>query len=229
MKRNETTANPQALVVGGTSGLGLSLAKQLYKGGYAVAITGQYDPAVPGSSFFRLSISGDGKRLSADIVALLSVLSPINLLVYTAGFSQLGVLGSLTSEGMLRMTNISLAAPAILLSEITRRQEALSGAIFVTSTSQWIPRKDEPLYAAGKAGLAMLCASAALDPKIQKILVAGPAGMDTKMQMGRKRADQKPLLSPEWVASEILRSYKEDFHFRTIRILRDPPRVEILS
>ena len=165
--------------------------------------------------------------MDEDLDHILEKIGPVDLLVYAAGFSQIGTLDVLTDKEIDAMLNISLAVPAKLLQRILQRQKKLPGLIAITSTSQWIPRMEEPVYAATKAGLAMLVASVSLDPRIKKTLVVWPSGMNTKMQVGRKY--KGILLDPSWVATQILEWYKTDFKYQLIRILRDPPRVETLE
>ncbi|MBI5079626.1 SDR family oxidoreductase [Candidatus Wolfebacteria bacterium] len=214
----------KALVIGGTSGLGLALALLLEQEGCQVFVAGRKDPKKNNLTFVNLDIGSDARKLSADLDNIVAMIKPVDLLVYAAGMFQHGALDKINDSDIAIMINVGIFAPALILQKLMRTQSKLPGVILITSTSQWMPRLEEPLYAATKAGLAMLGKSISLDKKIKKTLIVGPAGMDTKMWRGKKRSGI--LLDPKWVASRILRLYKGGFAYKLVRILRDPPRVE---
>lgn len=221
------TSVQRVLIVGGTSGLGLALATIFRQNGNEVFVAGRTDPKFDSLIYIDLDIGPDPILLGEGIDRVVEKAGFIDLLVYASGSSPIGAIDTLHDDGIDTLVNIGLTAPAKFLQRILQRQKSLSGLIVITSTSQWIPRMEEPVYAATKAGLSMLAASVSLDPRIEKTLVVGPTGMDTKMQVGRKY--KGILLDPSWVATQILEWYKTDFKYQLIRILRDPPRVETLE
>ena len=88
--------------------------------------------------------------------------------------------------------------PTLCIQRLTRKQSQISVFVAITSTSQWVPRANEPIYAATKAGLAHFAHSVSLDPKILQTLVVAPSGMDTKIQRDEGRPQQEGLLDPNW-------------------------------
>lgn len=214
------------LVVGGTSGLGLALARSLVPQGYEdifVTGTGRKDPPKDdGITFLELDIGPSAQEVSADIDRIMKQALPIDLLIYAAGFFEQGTIDQLGDAHIDAMVNVSFTAPAKLISRILRRQLGLPGLIFITSTSQWIPRFKEPIYASLKSALGMLGKCLALDPHIKKTLVAAPAAMDTPFWGGEKR--EGTLLDQYWVAGEILKVWQTDFVYKCIRILRGDRR-----
>src|SRR3989344_1280106 len=206
----------RALVVGGTSGLGLEMAKLLLERG-DVIVTGRKNPEIAGLTFHRwdMAITTDG--LLEQVVQMGRLFiggPPIDLLIWAAGFYQKGTLGELSTEDILRMNNLGLLAPAIFLKNIIQKQTLLPGFIAITSTSQWTPRKEEPLYTAVKAGLGMLANSLSFDPALGKVLVAAPAGMKTKF-WGNALRETNDMLDPRWVAEVILGNYEcDDYGYR---------------
>lgn len=226
---SETGGNHNALIIGGTSGLGLEMARLFRKEGYVVWVTGRTDPKEKMIPFCNFDINHDVGTLSLKADRIIDLTRPIHLLVYAAGFLGKGLLDNFTYSQISAMINVGLIAPALLLQKILRMQGKLPGFIAVTSTSQWIPRKEEPVYAAVKAGLSMLAHSVSRDSRVEKTLVAGPAGMNTRFWRSAPRSDQNELLDPAWVAAKIWESYQKDFKYRLIRILRDPPRVESIE
>lgn len=216
-----------ALIGGGTSGLGLELGL-LFAEEYRVFITGRHDPGKEGLTYAPLDLNVERHELGRALDALLGSLPAIGLLVYAAGFSQQGALDSLGDEEIAAMMSVGLFAPAMLIQRILRKQNALPALIAITSTSQWTPRPHEPLYTAVKAGLAMLANSLSLDSRLGKVLVAAPGGMATQFWKKRER-DVTGMLEAPWVARQIHGQFHEDFRYRFIRIPRDPPRVEVVE
>lgn len=217
-----------ALIIGGTSGLGLELAQLLHHQGYRTVVAGRRKPEVDGISVEFLDMSGATTADLADRIAkVLEAVGHVNLLVYAPGFYQEGTLDELSSSDINDMMNVGLNGCTLALNHILSQQR-LEGFIAITSTSQWTPRLTEPVYTAVKAGLAMLANSLSLDPNVGKVLVGAPAGMATRFWEGTER-DLTSMLEPRWVAEEMLKAYQQDFKYLLIRILREPPRIEVVE
>jgi len=210
-----------ALVVGGTSGLGLELALRL-KEDFQVTVVGRNSPQILSLDYIYRDLShgvpGAGYLTEKHI----------DLFIFASGFYQEGTIGQLKHNEIMAMLHVGLTAPVTLLSRILKNQKFLPGFIAITSTSQWIPRKLEPVYTAVKAGLGAFANSVSLDTAVGKTLVAAPAGMKTKFweKDGRDTSD---MLDSQWVAEQILDLYSDDFGYKYARILRGPPRVEIVE
>lgn len=216
----------KALIIGGSSGLGLALAEMLSPD-YHVFVTGRRDPKNKAVSFTELELDSDS--LGDDLDTLLLDLPEIDLLVYAAGIYQEGTISDLSDHDLEKMNRIGLMAPAMLLQRILNQQDELPGFIAITSTSQWTPRLLEPMYTAVKAGLGMLANSVSKDEHVGKVLVAGPAGMNTRFWEENPRDPNVPMLDPVWVAEQILDEWNGEFEYKFIRILREPKRVEIVE
>lgn len=215
----------RALVVGGTSGLGLEIGRCLSKEGWLVYFSGRKPRAVPGR-FMAFDTEGE-RPLNQRISEVVNTLPGVDLFVYAAGFYQEGSITELSPGKIDAMLNVGLLAPALFIREILRHYRTLTGFIAITSTSQWTPRVYEPVYTAVKAGLAMLANSLSLDDCIGKTLVAAPAGMRTHFWDSTDK-DTSTMLDPAWVAEEVIRLYAVgDYRYRFAKILRDPPRVEV--
>lgn len=215
----------KALIVGGSSGLGLALAQLLAKD-HEVTVTGRQNPEIANLQFRYLELGGDSLR--ADLDLFVSELSEMDLVVYAAGFFQEGTISDLLDADIEKMNRVGLLAPEMLLQRLLRKQSNLPGFIAITSTSQWTPRLLEPVYTAVKSGLGMLASSISLDDRVGKVLVLGPAGMRTRFweEDGRDTSD---MLDPEWVATETLKLWDKDFEYMFVRALRNRPRVEIVE
>lgn len=223
---------PNALIIGGSSGLGLELARLLTTT-HNVTITGRHDPNESSLISRNLNMELDEDtdldvamvNLSVDLRCILDGAEPIDLLIYAAGFYQEASIGQLEDLQILNMVNLGLIVPAMLLRHILFSYN-LPNFIAITSTSQWTPRPAEPVYTAVKAGLAMLAHSVSLDPQVGKVMVVAPAGMKTAFWRGQGR-DTSIMLDPKWVAEQIVLDFDQQFKYKFIKILRAPARVEV--
>lgn len=216
---------PHALILGGSSGLGLALAQRL-QDSYQVTVTGRQDPQVDTLRFIPLDITSDIEKVSTDLEHVVTAAPAWQLLILAAGYFQDGKLAELGQEEVLTMYSVGLIAPTLLLQQILQKQDTLPQLIAITSTSQWTPREREPVYTAAKSGLGMLANSLSLDiTAVDKVLVAGPSGMQTRFWAADGR-DTSNMLDPDWVAEQILEHNAVDFRYKFIKILREPPRVE---
>lgn len=213
------------LIVGGSSGLGFALAKQLAANA-DVHITGRRDPKSPGLTFHHLELTDS--NIAVELDALVTTIGSVDLVIYAAGFLQQARLAELSDTDIDDMLKVGVTAPAKLLRRILTHQANLPGLIAITSTSQWTPRRIEPIYTASKAGLAMLANSLSLDESVQKVLVAGPSGMQTRFWEHDPR-DTSMMLEPDWVAEQILQLWQDDYQYCFAKILREPARVEVIE
>ncbi|MBU6389745.1 SDR family oxidoreductase [Patescibacteria group bacterium] len=214
---------PAALIIGGTSGLGLEISRRLTE--YSVYVTGRKKVEEPAVHRIELELNC-GQMLPSELDRVVNQLPPLGLLVYAAGFYQAKTVAQLTDADISQMLNIGLRAPVMLLQRILMKQKTLPGFIAITSSSAWTPRKDEPLYCATKAGLSMLADALAEDPACGKVLQVAPGGMKTPFWDGTDK-DTSDMLDPSWVAGEVQREFEGDFSYKYIRIFRSPARTEI--
>lgn len=215
------------LIIGGTSGLGLELAKIYATLGHTVFITGRKDPNIHKLNFLKLSIDQNNQNLITQIDELIKNIDKINTLIYVAGYYQEGRIDQLSDKEILEMINIGLTAPAILVQRLKNNPGKPLKIILVTSSSQYTPRELEPIYTAVKSGLGMLGASLSLDQSIGKVLVVAPSGMKTPFW--NDSHNTSGYLNPTWVAEQIVELSSGPFKYRYAKILRDPERVEIVE
>lgn len=207
-----------ALILGGTSGLGRELAKQL-SSLYEITVTGtgRHEPD-PSYGFHKIDLSQPA-HLSGRLKKLVEAVAPVDLVVYAAGFAQMGTLDKLSDDDIDAMLAVGLAAPAILVREILLHQGGLDTFIAVTSSSATTPRREEPIYAASKAGLSMLTNSVSLDERISKVVEIAPGGMDTPF-WAQSGVDTEGFLNPSTVASHTLDALSGEFRYKRIVIGR---------
>lgn len=216
------------LIAGGSSGIGLELARHYIADGHRVCITGRRDPNLPGARFFQLPIGASADALIPAINELVSAFPGVQTLVYAAGFLQRGSIETLSDEALLTMTNVGIVAPMMLASRLKLLAPTPLKLMLITSSSQYTPRAQEPAYAATKAGLGMLGASLVRDAGIGKVLVAAPSGIRTPFWSGTDE-DTTSMLDPAWVANQIVELSGGAFKYRYAKILRNPARVEVVE
>ncbi|MFD2178462.1 SDR family NAD(P)-dependent oxidoreductase [Veronia pacifica] len=217
----------QILVIGGTSGLGLSLAKNYSSQSNHVVITGRRDPNISDLDFYELSITEDSQQIFREVATLIEQVGEISTLVYCAGFALEGTIEEHTDKDILTMINISSLVPAVLVRELKKRQRRPINLLFITSSAHYTAKKREPIYTMAKASLGMLGESLSLDPEIGKVVVAAPSGMNTSFWPLEK--EMTDYLDPEWVAKQILSLSLGDFKYRFAKITRSPPEVDIVD
>lgn len=213
-----------ALIIGGSSGLGLSLAKKLAVSGYGVNVTGRKDPRVKGVTFHELNLAG--LKMVKELEKLIKELPKVDLFVHAAGYYQEGRITDLTDEQIEDMLNVGGRSLLYGLRALLKKQGTLPELIVITSTSQWTPRQLEPLYNFVKAGAGHFANAMAEDGRVGKVLVAGPAGMNTPFWRDQPGRDMGEMLDPEWVADQMLAANGQNYKYKYIRILRQPARVE---
>jgi short-subunit dehydrogenase len=212
------------LIVGGTSGLGLALAKRLTPS-YNVHIIGRQDPNVSQFTFHEMDLGQINESIQS-IEDLAAQLPKIDMLIHAAGFYQEGTITEINEDQINKMMNVCLSSAIAFTRQLLLKQGELPIFVAITSTSQYTPRLLEPVYTVAKAGLGAYANSLSLDPRVKKTLVAGPAGMKTKFHNARE-VDMSTYLEPEWVASQIEQLLEGQYSYKYARILRDPAHVEI--
>lgn len=204
--------------------MGLELARNFNSQGREVIVTGRTDPGIDFAKFETLDLSVN--NLDDVIDDLIHELPQINTLIYAAGYYQQGTITDLTDEQIEEMINVGGRGLIYTVKSILTKQESLPELITITSTSQWTPRKLEPIYNFVKAGAGHFTNSMAEDGRVAKVLVAGPAGMKTDFWEDQPEKDTSTMLDPGWVAEKIMDVRQENYQYKYIRILRDPARIE---
>jgi NAD(P)-dependent dehydrogenase (short-subunit alcohol dehydrogenase family) len=213
------------LVVGGTSGLGLEIAKKFSDGSNRAIVTGRHDPKWETIRYEEFDLTA--ADLPQRIGELVLKLPEIDIAVYAAGYYQEGTVTDLTYEQIEEMIDVGGRGLIYMMKSLLDKQGSLKELITITSTSQWTPRKLEPIYNFAKAGAGHFSSSMAEDGRVGKVLVAGPAGMNTDFWEGVERDDLDTMLDPVWVADQIVQLREDDYKYRFAKIMRQPPRVVI--
>lgn len=214
------------LIIGGTSGVGLELAKHYVGDGHTVCITGRQNPNIERVQFQSLSIESDESRLALDLDRVVAGFTDVNTLIYSAGFLQRGHIDALADDNLQQMVNVGLLAPMMLIQRLKNKLATPLKVMFITSSSQYTARELEPAYCATKAGLGMLGESLVRDKRIGKVLVVAPSGINSKFWSGTDE-DTSTMLDPRWVAEKTVDLSSGIFKYKYAHLLRSPARVEI--
>src|SRR5438105_4619322 len=121
-----------ALVVGGTSGLGLELAMLLKRTYDHVTITGRTDPNIEGLAFVRLAL-GSNQQFVDSMDHLVQDCASFSTVIYNPGFYQEGRISDLTDKEILDMANVGFLAAALLMQRIMKKQDSLACFVAITS------------------------------------------------------------------------------------------------
>ena len=215
------------LIIGGTSGLGLELAKDFNLDGNEVYVTGRRELNETGLHYERFDLAEPD--LPKRIGQMVMKLPEINTLVYAAGYFQEGRITDLSDGEIEQMIDVGGRGLIYFVKAILDKQGSLDELVTITSTSQWTPRKLEPIYNFAKAGAAHFSNAMAEDGRVSKVLVAGPAGMNTAFWEGIERDDFDKMLDPKWVANEVMKLRQSDYKYKFAKIMREPARVEVVE
>lgn len=214
------------LIIGGSRGIGYALAKLYTAQGDKVTVTGRKHPDIadPNIQFGVLDLSSGS--YADDIQAFIANTSEVDRLVFAPGYYQEGTITDLQPEQITDMVQVCGTSFIFIARSILEKQNHLSECVVVTSSSQWTPRKLEPIYNFAKAGVAHFAHALSLDERVKKMLVAGPTGTKTAFHEGRD-VDMSTYHEPEWVAQQIFDYSQGDYRYKFIKILRDPASVEV--
>jgi 3-oxoacyl-[acyl-carrier protein] reductase len=213
----------RALVIGGSGGIGRAISVSLADAGAHVIVHGRPDSRHLTGTVAEIQQSGGSAeefplflQRAEDILPHILPITDIDILVVAFGPIEYRTLSDTTADMWLRLTSLNIALPGLLVSHylplMVRRRW---GRIVLFSGSPGIAAqgyREIPAYAAAKAGIATLCASAARAAGQSEIRVFGiaPEYVDTEYleeewrQIIQKRVAPRSLLSPEAVAAVVL-------------------------
>ncbi|MBU3077857.1 SDR family NAD(P)-dependent oxidoreductase [Sphingomonas quercus] len=215
-------AGKRILITGGSSGIGLEMARRMLQAGGRLVITGRRTAAL-GEALAMLAEAGEVTGLAADvatsegraetIAASLKALGGLDILVNNAGIVRGGRLEDVGEDEIRAMIEVDLTAP-ILLTRAALPALRASGAGLVVNISSGIGQVALPFYttyAAVKAGIAHF--GEALRRELAgegiSVLNAFPTATATPM-MASANVPSAGLESVEEVAAEIVQAIIED-------------------
>jgi uncharacterized oxidoreductase len=209
--------NRTVLITGGTSGIGLELARQLLDRGNTVIVTGRdHDrlaaagKALPAAHLFRSDVA-DPAAMEALQRDVLTRFPALDTLVNNAGIMRnLKLAAPRDLQDVSREIEIGLMGPVRMVQQflpcLTRQPSAL--IVNVSSGLAFIPFPISPIYSAAKAGLHAYtqCLRAQLAGSSVRIVELAPPGTETPLFRGEFSAEMKghKAMDPEILVSKAI-------------------------
>ena len=177
----------QALITGGTSGIGRAAALALAACGCSVAVTGvtarevaafEDDPACAGIAAFQLDVVDN-----AAVIALVGRFTQLDILVNAAGIGGQGP-AEFTDEGFMRSIDINLSGTMRVCYAARAALSRHGGAIVnIASMMSFFGSATAPAYSAGKGAVVQFTKSLAVGWAESGIRVnaVAPGWIDTPM------------------------------------------------
>jgi NAD(P)-dependent dehydrogenase (short-subunit alcohol dehydrogenase family) len=182
-----------ALVTGGSSGIGLAIARELAADGARVIITGRgqarLDAALKTIGTGASAIRGDVSQLS-DHAALVAQITRdhgrIDVLIANVGVGEIAPLGAITEAAYDRMFNTNVKGVLFTVQHALPLMREGSAVVIVGSTASMDPGPGLSVYGATKAALRNLVRSWILDLKGRgiRINVLSPGPVNTQSLRG---------------------------------------------
>lgn len=140
-----------AVVTGGSSGMGLAIARRLREKGMDVAVLDVQAPPEP-FPYYQVDI-----RRDAEIRAAAEELARVDILVNNAGVYFERYLEDTTNEELDRMVDVNIKGTYMVTRDFLPKLLKNRGSIvMVASCLGLVPELTSPLYCTTKAGLVML-------------------------------------------------------------------------
>ena len=183
------------LLTGGTSGIGLELARQLLARGNTVIVTGRDQDrldaatqALPGVHAFRSDVS-DPRAIAALHEAVLSRFPALDTLVNNAGIMRnLKLNEDRALEDVTREIEVNLSGPVRMVQQFLPQLRTRPGALIVNVSSglAFIPFPVAPVYCAAKAGIHSFTQSLRIQLQGTGVSVVelAPPGVETPLFRG---------------------------------------------
>lgn len=220
------------VVDGGTSGLGLEVARML-AGDHQVVVLGNVEKEVAAATD-ELGCDGmvcdvsDADQVSATLAEVVARKGAIDGLAHCAGMWGGGTIDDLTPEKIRRVIEVNVLGTSLLLREalIQMRKQGQGNIVYVSALATDVPRPGIPVYRATKSYGTSLVESLAEAQGTNsiKVMEIHPGPMHTKLQerVGAEFLDEVYAL-PEQVASEVVRLLllnPDDLYISGQRVLR---------
>lgn len=195
-------ANKTILITGGTSGIGLELAKQLLQRGNTVIVTGRdqkkLDAAklsVPGVHTFKSDVS-DSAAIAALHDSVLAQFPALDVLVNNAGIMRnLNLNQRRDLDDVTREIEINLSGPVRMVQQFLPHLKSRDGALIVNVSSglAFVALPIAPVYSATKAALHSFTQSLRVQLHGSSVTVVelAPPGVETPLFRGEFAEEMK--------------------------------------
>jgi short-subunit dehydrogenase len=206
--------NKVALITGGSSGIGLALARRLRREGVKVALVARtqrtLDAAVAelgadGAVAFALDVA-DRAAIDRLPAAVLDRLGRLDILVNNAGLNHRGPAMGRTAEQLAEVIQVNLTAPVYLTRRVLDVLPRGGAILNIASLAGKVPFAEQAAYCASKAGLRAFSMALREELGARDIQVSciNPGPVDTEFFGDLRQASNltfsQPMSSPEAVA-----------------------------
>lgn len=201
------------LITGGTSGIGLELARQLLGRGNTVIVTGRDQDALdaaartlPGVHAFKSDVS-DPQAITALCEAVVARFPALDTLINNAGIMRnIRLDGERSLQDVTREIEVNLSGPVRMVQQFLPHLMSRPGALVVNVSSglAFVPLPAAPIYCATKAAIHSYTQSLRVQLKGKGITVVelAPPGVETPLfrgefaeeTRGQKAMDPKELV-----------------------------------
>ena len=201
------------LITGGTSGIGLELARQLLGRGNTVIVTGRDQDALdaaartlPGVHAFKSDVS-DPQAITALCEAVVARFPALDTLINNAGIMRnIRLDGERSLQDVTREIEVNLSGPVRMVQQFLPHLMSRPGALVVNVSSglAFVPLPAAPIYCATKAAIHSYTQSLRVQIKGKGITVVelAPPGVETPLfrgefaeeTRGQKAMDPKELV-----------------------------------
>jgi NAD(P)-dependent dehydrogenase (short-subunit alcohol dehydrogenase family) len=178
----------KAVIIGGTSGMGLATAKMLLDGGARVVVTGRSEAGLESARKVlgkdALVLSSDARSLT-DIDALASrvraTFDTFDLLSVSAGFSIPTPIGSITEAVYDEMFNVNAKGPLFAVQKLAPFIKWGGAVVLTTSVANIKGLPGQAAYGAAKAALRSFARTLATEllPEGIRVNAVTPGPIDT--------------------------------------------------
>jgi uncharacterized oxidoreductase len=194
--------NRTVLITGGTSGIGLELAKQLHQRGNTVIVTGRDQEkldaakrAVSGIRTFRSDVSDPG-AIAALHDSVLAQFPSLDTLINNAGIMRnLNLNEDRGLNDVTREIEINLSGPVRMVQQFLPHLKTRKGALIVNVSSglAYIPFPTSPVYSATKAAIHSFTQSlrVQLDGTGVTVIELAPPAVETPLLRGEFAEEMK--------------------------------------
>jgi uncharacterized oxidoreductase len=194
--------NRTILITGGTSGIGLELARQLLPRGNTIIITGRSQEkldaaqhSLPGVHIFKSDVS-DPTAISALHDQLLAQFPSLDTLINNAGIMRnLNLNQDRALDDVTREIDINLSGPVRMVQQFLPHLKTRANALIVNVSSglAFIPMPISPVYCAAKAALHSFTKSLRVQLAGTGVTVVelAPPGVETPLFRGEFAAEMQ--------------------------------------
>ncbi len=194
--------NKTVLITGGTSGIGLELAKQLIGRGSTVLVTGR-DPekleaakaALPGVHIFQSDVSSP-EAIAALYQSVITQFPALDVLINNAGIMRnLNLNQERDLLDVTREIETNLSGPVRMVQQFLPHLKTRKGALIVNVSSglAFVPLPVSPVYCATKAAIHSFSQSlrAQLNGTSVTVVELAPPGVETPLFRGEFEEEMK--------------------------------------